>query len=58
MDILTLDEPTPNYLQKVSEIGSRLKRGYVYAIVVFHDDWCAWNLAGFRRTVTVSQSSE
>jgi hypothetical protein len=44
MDILTLDEPTPNYLQKVIEISSLLERGYLYSTFVFHDDWCASNL--------------
>ena len=38
--------PTPHYLQKVIEIGSRLERGHLYFVSVFHDDWCASNLTG------------
>jgi len=49
MDIPTVDEPTPNYLQKVIKIGSRLKRGYLYSTSVSHDDWCASNLTGNRQ---------
>jgi len=41
--------PTPNYLQKVLEIGSRLERGHVYSATVLHDDWCASNLTGNRQ---------
>jgi len=43
-----MSAPTPNYLQKVLEIGSRLERGYVYSVIVFHDDWCASELTGKR----------
>jgi hypothetical protein len=38
--------PTPNYLRKVLEIGSRLECGHLYFASVLHDDWCASNLTG------------
>ena len=44
-----MTRPTPNYLQKVLEIGSRLQRGYVYSATVLHDDWCGSNLTGNRQ---------
>ena len=41
--------PTPNYLQKVIEAGSRLERGHVYSLTVFHDDWCSSNFTRNRQ---------
>ncbi len=43
-----MSAPTPNYLQKVLEISSRVEPGHVYSAAVFHDDWCASNLTGNR----------
>jgi hypothetical protein len=39
-----MTRPTPNYLQKILEVGSRLERGHAYCAAVFHDDSCASNL--------------
>jgi len=39
-----MTRPTPNYLQKILEMGARLEHGHVYYAAVFHDDWCASNL--------------
>ena len=39
-----MTEPTPNYLQKILEMGWRLECSNVYYATVFHDDWCASNL--------------
>jgi len=44
-----MSAPTPNYLQKVLEIGLLLERGHLYSATVFHDDWCASNLTGIRQ---------
>jgi hypothetical protein len=39
-----MTQPTP-YLQKILEMGSRLKRGRVYYAAVLPDDSCASNLS-------------